>query len=76
MNDNNYYRRMKAKAEQAGDLSQKRYLNDFEGASYLGLSRSAFRIFAEKIGCRRKIGNRTINDRQIIDDALKAGDAD
>ena len=65
------------KMEQAksNDLSQKAFLTDFEAAAYLSIGRTAFREFAREIGCRKKIGRRVLNDRAVIDAALRRGDA-
>lgn len=52
----------------------KPFLSDFEGAAYTGLGRTSFRAFAKKINCRRKIGRRVVNDRAVIDQALKRGE--
>lgn len=68
-----YYAKKIDEARQT-DLCEKRFLTDFEGAAYLSIGRTAFRKFAEKIGCRRKIGRRTVNDRIAIDEALQRGD--
>lgn len=57
------------------DLSNKAFLSDAEGSVYLSLGRTAFMQFAKKIGCRKKVGNRVVNDREIIDRALKRGEA-
>ena len=37
------------------DLNNKRYLSDIEASVYVGLSVTAFRDWAKRIGCRRKI---------------------
>lgn len=65
------------KMEQAksNDLSQKAFLTDIEGAVYLSIGRTAFREFAQTIGCRKRIGRRVLNDRAVIDAALRRGDA-
>lgn len=57
------------------DFGSRRFLTDYEASAYLSLGRTAFRSWAEQIGCRRKIGRRVVNDREVIDAALKRGDA-
>ena len=57
------------------DLSTKSFLTDIEASAYTSLGRTHFRAWAEKIGCRRKIGRRVLNDRAVIDKALQRGDA-
>lgn len=59
----------------ASDLSNKPFLSDVEGAVYLSLGKTAFREFAQRIGCRKRIGGRVVNDRAVIDDALRRGKA-
>ena len=56
------------------DLSHKSYLSDIEGAAYVGIGRTKFRELARQIGCRRKVGTRVLNDRAMIDEALRRGD--
>jgi len=65
----------KLKQARASDLSNKAFLTDFEAAAYLSIGRTAFREFAREIGCRKKIGRRVLNDRAVIDAALRRGDA-
>lgn len=57
------------------DLSHKSFLSDTEGAAYLSIGKTKFRQFAKQIGCRKRIGRRVLNDRAVIDAALKRGDA-
>lgn len=67
---------MKMREARRADYSNRSYLSDFEGAAYTGLSRTTFRKFAQRIGCRRKVSaGRVLNDRKIIDQALRGGDA-
>lgn len=55
------------------DYSNRANLSDFEGAAYVGVSRNTFRRFAQDIGCRRRVGRRVLNDKSVIDQALKRG---
>lgn len=68
----NYYKEKMKEAQQL-DFSDKNFLTDFEGAAYVGVSKNTFRKWAEEIGCRRKIGRRTINLKSVIDQALGRG---
>ena len=52
------------------DTACKRLLTDKEAASYVGLGVTAFRIWAEKIGCIKRFGRRRLNDKLIIDQML------
>lgn len=65
----------KMQEARSSDFTGKAFLTDYEGAVYTGVSRSTFRRWAAQIGCRRKIGSRLVNDRAVIDQALKRGDA-
>ena len=51
-------------------MDNRRLLSDKEGAEYVGLGVSSFRIWSAKIGAKKKIGNRSLNDRKVIDAAL------
>lgn len=73
--DSHTYFQRKMQEARKRDLTKEPYLTDFEGAAYTKLSRTAFRRWAAQIGCRRKIGGRLVNDRAVIDQALKRGDA-
>lgn len=71
--------RMSAYTEQMeqvrrNDLSHKAYLTDMEGAAYLSIGKTKFRAFAAQIGCKKRIGRRVLNDKAVIDAALKRGD--
>lgn len=48
----------------------KRLLNTKELMNYTGLGESKARQWAAKIGCMKKIGRRTVYDREIIDNAI------
>ena len=56
------------------DINNKRYLSDLEAAAYVGLSPTTFRLWAKRIGCRRKVGEgkrcHVVNIRSLIDDAI------
>lgn len=50
----------------------KRLLSVEEASGYLGLGKSAAKIYLEKIGAKRKIGRRVLYDKTVIDTALNA----
>lgn len=53
-------------------ISEKRYLNDLEAASYIGCCRSTARKISALAGARRKIGGRVFNDRVSIDEYISS----
>lgn len=57
------------------DLSKKQFLTDVEGAVYTSLGVTTFRKWAVKIGCKHKVGSRVVNDKAVIDAALRGSDA-
>lgn len=48
----------------------KRLLSINEATVYLGIGRSTALSYLEEIGAKRKIGRRTLYDKQVIDNAL------
>ena len=65
-----YYARKTEEARYT-DFSNKQYLTDWEAAAYTSFGRTKFRNWAEQIGCRRKVGQRVVNDKSVIDAALQ-----
>lgn len=47
-----------------------RMMNVEQGCAYTGLGNNSFRVWAEKIGSKRKFGARALYDRKVIDEAL------
>lgn len=72
MDNKSYYQRKMAEAQQK-DLSKQTWLTEFEGAAHARLGRTAFRRWAEKNGCRRKVGKKNLYLRAEIDEALERG---
>lgn len=50
----------------------KRLLSVEEACGYIGLGRSAAKIYLDRIGAKRKIGRRVLYDKTVIDAALNA----
>ncbi len=48
----------------------KRLLSINEATVYLGIGRSTALSYLEEIGAKRKIGRRTLYDKQVIDNAI------
>ena len=48
----------------------KRLLSINEATVYLGIGRSSALSYLDKIGAKRKIGRRTLYDKQVIDNAI------
>lgn len=49
----------------------KRLISINEAVVYLGIGRSTAISYLEQIGAKRKIGRRTLYDKQVIDSALE-----
>ena len=49
----------------------KRLFSINEAAVYLGIGRSTAISYLEQIGAKRKIGRRTLYDKQVIDSVLE-----
>lgn len=49
----------------------KKLISINEAVVYLGVGRSTTISYLEKIGAKRKIGRRTLYDKQVIDSALE-----
>ena len=52
------------------ESTSKRLLSITEATVYLGVGRSTALSYLEEIGAKRKIGRRTLYDKQVIDNAL------
>ncbi len=52
------------------DITEKRMLNIYEGASYAGMGVNTFRQWCESIGAVRRFGRSVRFDRLVIDRAL------
>lgn len=50
----------------------KRLLSVEEACGYIGLGKSAAKLYLDKIGAKRKIGRRVLYDKTVIDAALNA----
>lgn len=48
----------------------KRLLSINEATVYLGIGRSSALSYLDEIGAKRKIGRRTLYDKQVIDNAI------
>ena len=49
----------------------KKLISINEAVVYLGVGRSTALSYLDKIGAKRKIGRRTLYDKQVIDSALE-----
>jgi hypothetical protein len=52
------------------ESASKRLLSITEATVYLGVGRSTALSYLEEIGAKRKIGRRTLYDKQVIDNAI------
>ncbi len=50
----------------------KRLLSVEEACGYIGLGKSAAKVYLDRIGAKRKIGRRVLYDKTVIDAALNA----
>lgn len=50
----------------------KRLLSVEEACGYIGLGKSAAKVYLDGIGAKRKIGRRVLYDKTVIDAALNA----
>ena len=48
----------------------RRLLSITEATVYLGIGRSSALSYLDEIGAKRKIGRRTLYDKQVIDNAI------
>lgn len=57
------------------DISHKLLLKEQEGAFRYGMGRTKFRAWAAQIGAKRKIGRCSLYDREVMDRAVRKGEA-
>lgn len=57
----------------AETLERKVYLTDKEGSVYTNLSLPTFRAWSKMIGASRKVGNRNLHIKEIIDKNIWEG---